>query len=108
MLSPIAVAPPSSQSDLPAPSQVHTYYFEVEILNKGNKGYIAVGYSNKHFKPTSHVGWYQGSYGKMGAGADWAAFSTSRTKLMTIALACTCAFALVCSLFCLLSWVNCR
>lgn len=35
------------RADYPIPPQAGIYYFEVEIVSKGQKGYIGIGFSSR-------------------------------------------------------------
>ncbi|TIC22221.1 hypothetical protein E3Q12_02833 [Wallemia mellicola] len=50
----------------PIPRCSGIYYLEFEILNRGTKGYISIGYGNKHFKLTRLPGWEPCSWGYHG------------------------------------------
>ncbi|TIB16773.1 hypothetical protein E3P92_01201 [Wallemia ichthyophaga] len=50
----------------PVPRCSGIYYLEFEILNRGDKGYISIGYGNKMFKLTRLPGWESCSWGYHG------------------------------------------
>ncbi len=54
------------QGNRPVPRQRRLYYFEVTILEAGERGRIGVGFSDKGFKMGKQPGWEPGSYGYHG------------------------------------------
>ena len=50
----------------PIPRSCGIWYFEVTILDRGNKGYISIGFGNNHFKLTRLPGWEPFSWGYHG------------------------------------------
>lgn len=53
-------------ADKPVPQDVPLYYFEVTILNKGDSGYIGVGFCADTVNPGRLPGWEPHSYGYHG------------------------------------------
>ncbi|KAK1276438.1 hypothetical protein QJS04_geneDACA011112 [Acorus gramineus] len=56
----------SVQANCPAPSRRLVYYFEIEVVNAGQKGQIAIGFTTENFKMMRQPGWEQNSYGYHG------------------------------------------
>ncbi|KAG8907592.1 hypothetical protein FRB99_003516 [Tulasnella sp. 403] len=56
----------SARTNHPIPSICGVYYYEVRILNKGNKGHIGVGFAMKHCKLSKLPGWENESWGYHG------------------------------------------
>ncbi|KAH8490148.1 hypothetical protein H0E87_022607 [Populus deltoides] len=54
------------QADRPAPEKRLVYYFEIYVKNAGDKGQIAIGFSNHTFKMRRQPGWEANSYGYHG------------------------------------------
>ncbi|KAL3159307.1 hypothetical protein ABBQ32_011261 [Trebouxia sp. C0010 RCD-2024] len=54
------------QSTLPVPRQVSVYYFEMTVLEKGEKGRTTLGFTVKDSKLTSQPGWETNTYGYHG------------------------------------------
>eukprot|EP00877_Chromochloris_zofingiensis_P000059 jgi/Chrzof1/10053/Cz04g25140.t1 len=54
------------QANLPLPTNQLVYYFEMTVLNHGEHGRIALGFTEKSFKLTRQPGWEPGSYGYHG------------------------------------------
>lgn len=50
------------QSTLPVPRQVSVYYFEMTVLEKGEKGRTTLGFTVKDSKLTSQPGWVAPSH----------------------------------------------
>ncbi|KAJ7171807.1 SPRY-domain-containing protein [Mycena crocata] len=50
----------------PIPSACGIYYYEVEILSKGNKGHISIGFAGKDVRLSRLPGWEQNSWGYHG------------------------------------------
>jgi len=46
----------SIQANRPAPPHALLYYFELTVLDKGESGKIAIGFSDKNFKVTRQPG----------------------------------------------------
>lgn len=36
------------RADVPIPHQAGVYYYEVEVISRGQKGYIGIGFSTKN------------------------------------------------------------
>jgi hypothetical protein len=51
------------QADSPVPSDVLVYYFEVSVLDSGERGVIAIGFADCHFRLSRQPGWEPNSYG---------------------------------------------
>ena len=51
------------QADSPVPSDVLMYYYEVTVLDAGDRGVIAVGFADFHFRLSRQPGWEPNSYG---------------------------------------------
>mmetsp|Transcript_5724 Transcript_5724/g.14243 ORF Transcript_5724/g.14243 Transcript_5724/m.14243 type:complete len:478 (-) Transcript_5724:162-1595(-) len=51
------------QADLPVPSDVLIYYYEVTVKDAGERGVIAVGFADVHFRLSRQPGWEPNSYG---------------------------------------------
>ena len=51
------------QADSPVPSDVLVYYYEVFIRDAGERGVIAVGFADFHFRLSRQPGWEPNSYG---------------------------------------------
>ncbi|KAJ7748469.1 SPRY-domain-containing protein [Mycena maculata] len=60
----------------PIPPACGIYYYEVEILCKGNKGHISIGFAAKDVKLTRLPGWEQNSWGYHGD--DGRSFATEK------------------------------
>ncbi|KAK1320302.1 hypothetical protein QJS10_CPA03g00224 [Acorus calamus] len=56
----------SVQANCPAPSRRLVYYFEIEVVNAGQKGQIAIGFTTENFKMKRQPGWEPNSYGYHG------------------------------------------
>ena len=54
------------RTDWPCPQRCLLYYFEVNILDSGTRGSVAVGLSDAHFRLTRQPGWEPNSYGYHG------------------------------------------
>lgn len=54
------------QANCPAPVRKLLYYFEIFVKNAGQKGQIAIGFTNEHFKMRRQPGWEANSYGYHG------------------------------------------
>ncbi|KAG1656322.1 hypothetical protein FOA52_006653 [Chlamydomonas sp. UWO 241] len=54
------------QSDHPACNNVEIYYFEMTVLEKGELGRVAIGYSPREFTLSKQPGWEPNSYGYHG------------------------------------------
>ncbi|XP_058097411.1 ran-binding protein M homolog isoform X2 [Magnolia sinica] len=54
------------QANCPAPSKKLMYYFEIFVKNAGQKGQIAIGFTNEHFKMRRQPGWEANSCGYHG------------------------------------------
>ncbi|KAJ7785713.1 concanavalin A-like lectin/glucanase domain-containing protein, partial [Mycena metata] len=50
----------------PIPPACGIYYYEVEIVSKGNKGHISIGFAGKDVKLSRLPGWEQNSWGYHG------------------------------------------
>ena len=50
----------------PIPHQCGIFYFEVEIINKGRDGYIAIGFTGPHVSLGRLPGWDDMSWGYHG------------------------------------------
>ncbi|TIA92558.1 hypothetical protein E3P99_00553 [Wallemia hederae] len=50
----------------PVPRSSGIYYLEFDIINRGDKGYISIGYGNQQFKLTRLPGWEPCSWGYHG------------------------------------------
>ncbi|KAJ7226074.1 SPRY-domain-containing protein [Mycena pura] len=50
----------------PVPPACGIYYYEVDILSKGNKGHISIGFAGKEVKLSRLPGWEQNSWGYHG------------------------------------------
>lgn len=53
-------------ADVAAPSDVAVYYFEVEVVSPGAKGFVGVGFAPAGFNTSRQPGWEPGSYGYHG------------------------------------------
>lgn len=53
----------SVRTDRTVPVQCGVYYYEVEVLDAGESGYMSVGWMRKGLKMNRLVGWDQGSWG---------------------------------------------
>ncbi|QDZ21211.1 SPRY domain-containing protein [Chloropicon primus] len=51
------------QADSPVPSDVLVYYYEVHVRDAGERGVIAVGFADFHFRLSRQPGWEPNSYG---------------------------------------------
>ena len=51
------------QADRPVPSDVLVYYYEVHVRDAGERGVIAVGFADLHFRLSRQPGWEPNSYG---------------------------------------------
>eukprot|EP00249_Psilotum_nudum_P007140 c20336_g1_i1 orf=333-1706(+) len=49
-----------------APCRRLLYYFEISIKDRGQKGFISIGFSDEHFKTGRQTGWEPNSYGYHG------------------------------------------
>eukprot|EP00882_Tetradesmus_deserticola_P015836 GHRQ01016884.1.p1 GENE.GHRQ01016884.1~~GHRQ01016884.1.p1 ORF type:complete len:209 (+),score=72.32 GHRQ01016884.1:270-896(+) len=56
----------SIQGNRAVPTQQLLYYFELTVVDQGELGRIAIGFSDKSFKLTRQPGWESGSYGYHG------------------------------------------
>ena len=45
------------QADRPAPLNALLYYFELTVLERGDQGRIAIGFTDRNFKLTKQPGW---------------------------------------------------
>eukprot|EP00268_Persea_americana_P025737 TRINITY_DN2508_c1_g1_i4.p1 TRINITY_DN2508_c1_g1~~TRINITY_DN2508_c1_g1_i4.p1 ORF type:complete len:457 (+),score=83.31 TRINITY_DN2508_c1_g1_i4:380-1750(+) len=54
------------QANCPAPAKRLVYYFEIFVKNAGQKGQIAIGFTNEHFKMRRQPGWEANSCGYHG------------------------------------------
>lgn len=64
----------SIRSDAPVPGRQKIYYYEVTVLDDGERRKIGVGFADKKFKLQRQPGWDDGSYGYHGEnGCRWAA-----------------------------------
>ena len=54
------------QGNRPAPRRRRLYYYEVEILEAGERGRMGIGFSDKGFKMGKQPGWEPNSYGYHG------------------------------------------
>ena len=54
------------RSDCPVPLNRKAYYYEVHVVNAGEKGTIAIGFAAGDFKLQRHPGWEPNSYGYHG------------------------------------------
>ncbi|KAJ7522175.1 hypothetical protein O6H91_19G086200 [Diphasiastrum complanatum] len=54
------------QGNRPAPSRRLVYYFEISVKDRGQKGYISIGFTNENFKTSRQPGWDPNSYGYHG------------------------------------------
>lgn len=56
----------SIQADCAVPLARRVYYYELTVVNGGQRGAIAIGYAPSDFKIGRHPGWETGSYGYHG------------------------------------------
>uniref|UniRef100_A0A383VPB8 B30.2/SPRY domain-containing protein n=1 Tax=Tetradesmus obliquus TaxID=3088 RepID=A0A383VPB8_TETOB len=56
----------SIQGNRPVPTQQLLYYFELTVVDQGELGRIAIGFTEKSFKLTRQPGWEASSYGYHG------------------------------------------
>ena len=54
------------QADCPAPSDCLLYYYEMTVSDAGERGVIAVGFADLHFRLSRQPGWEPNSYGYHG------------------------------------------
>lgn len=63
----------SIRSDAPVPGRQKIYYYEVTVLDDGERRKIGVGFADKQFELQRQPGWAVGSYGYHGDnGCRWA------------------------------------
>lgn len=53
----------SVRANCPIPTSVGLFYFEVEIVDAGQRGYIGIGLSGKRVNLSRLPGWEKGSFG---------------------------------------------
>ncbi|THH00347.1 hypothetical protein EW026_g2171 [Hermanssonia centrifuga] len=53
----------AARANYPIPPACGIYYYEVEILQKGSKGYINIGFSSSDIRLSRQPGWEKGSWG---------------------------------------------
>lgn len=51
------------RGDVPVPPECGVYYYEAEVLDAGESGYMSVGWMRKENRLNRLVGWDKGSYG---------------------------------------------
>ncbi|KAJ7064997.1 concanavalin A-like lectin/glucanase domain-containing protein [Mycena amicta] len=63
----------------PIPPACGIYYYEVDILSKGNKGHISIGFAGKDVKLSRLPGWEPNSWGYHGD--DGCSFAAEKTGI---------------------------
>eukprot|EP00271_Cylindrocystis_brebissonii_P004026 TRINITY_DN15383_c0_g2_i1.p1 TRINITY_DN15383_c0_g2~~TRINITY_DN15383_c0_g2_i1.p1 ORF type:complete len:454 (-),score=74.96 TRINITY_DN15383_c0_g2_i1:379-1740(-) len=56
----------SIQANRAVPNQRLLYYYEISVKDRGEKGKIGIGFTDKHFKMSRQPGWENNSYGYHG------------------------------------------
>ncbi|XP_057829376.1 ran-binding protein M homolog isoform X6 [Cryptomeria japonica] len=56
----------AAQADCPAPVKRLLYYFEITVKDRGQQGYVSIGFTDRQFKAGRHPGWEQNSFGYHG------------------------------------------